>query len=149
MEKQRLADRGLDRFGQERLGDQIGRFRPFAREKPLRIRRYENNGYVEAPEDFRDRIDTRAALAEIDVGKNEPRLLDAGFVHRLILRCRRPDHFVTELGHQILEIQRDNRFIFNDKDARSELPLDGVLRFNNGLFDFFRRFAENLTGFAQ
>ena len=75
MEEQRLADRRLHRFRQERLGDEIGRLRPLAGEQLFRIGGDEDHRNIEAVEDLADRIDARTAFAEIDVGEDQPRLV--------------------------------------------------------------------------
>src|SRR3569832_2538579 len=71
VKEQRLSHSRLHRFGQERLGDQIGRFGPLAREQTFRIGGDEARRDVAARQNIRHGVDARSSFAEIDIRKHE------------------------------------------------------------------------------
>ena len=56
---------------------------------------------------------------------------------------------VAKLRHQIFQIERDNRLVLDDHDARGQLAIDGLLGVEDGGFDLVRGVVQDEGSFIQ
>ena len=120
VEEQGLTDQRLHHCRFKGLGHQEHGLRFFAGQQPFWKRRYENHRNLEAIQNLVDCLKTRAAIGELDIGKHQawPPLFDSR--DSLPVRSSDPLHAMANIFDEALEVESNERFIFNDQDIRSQ-----------------------------
>ena len=87
---------------------------------------------------FADRVDARAAFAQIDVGQHQAGALGLGLGHGFVLGGGDRHHLVAQFGDQIFQVQGDDGLVLDDQDLAGELAVDGLLGVQDGALRLLR-----------
>src|SRR3984885_8592769 len=158
IEEQGLADYRLDRIRAEGLGDQECRLGRLPGEKALGKSGYENNRHFLSSQNFVDRVEPRASVGKLNVGKNEAWTALERCAHRLSMSSSDRRDVVAQLLNERLYVEGYERFILDDQHCRTNLfgnfpsralneASRRIRRAINGLRDLLR--AKRLHGAEQ
>ena len=128
VEEKRLADDRLQTLRFERFGNQKSGLWRRSCQKPFRIGGDENHRHGKRFENLIDRLETRAAVRELNIRENEARPVAVDSIDRLAMGARDIDDPVPLLFDEILKIERDERLILDDQDIGANLIRDLLSR---------------------
>ena len=121
IEEQGLADHRFDRIRTEWLGDQKSRLRGLAGEKALGKRGNEDDRDFLSSQNLVDGLEPGASIGKLNVGQNEPRTVLQRGAHRLGMGPGDRCDVVTQLLDKGLNVERDERFVLDDQNRRTNL----------------------------
>ena len=146
LEEQRLTYNGRNHRRPVWLGDQEGGLWATPCQKSLRIGRDKDHRHLERGQQIIHGIEPGAAVCQLDIGKDEPRLLLLGELKRLRPCSGNTNNPVAEVLHDGLQVHRDQSLVLDNENVGRNLIGHFLAALIDKVPDLSRRRIENVSG---